>query len=109
NKVIKIYIIKSITKDYVLYCYQCSLIKPDRCHHCSSCGYCVVKYDHHCPWINKCVSFNNYKYFMLYLIYSCILLAWFVISLFFKFIINYFNIFLYYKKKSKKKKVLKVI
>ncbi|VDN01689.1 unnamed protein product [Thelazia callipaeda] len=58
------------------YCYQCSLIKPDRSHHCSSCGFCVVKYDHHCPWINKCVSFNNYKYFMLYLIYGCILLAW---------------------------------
>ncbi|OZC08312.1 hypothetical protein X798_04663 [Onchocerca flexuosa] len=58
------------------YCYQCSLIKPDRSHHCSSCGFCVVKYDHHCPWINKCISFNNYKYFMLYLIYGCILLAW---------------------------------
>lgn len=58
------------------YCYQCSLIKPDRSHHCSSCGFCVVKYDHHCPWINKCISFSNYKYFMLYLIYSCFLLAW---------------------------------
>ncbi|VDK81257.1 unnamed protein product, partial [Gongylonema pulchrum] len=57
------------TKHCYRYCYQCSLIKPDRSHHCSSCGFCVVKYDHHCPWINKCVSFNNYKYFMLYLIY----------------------------------------
>ncbi|TKR75912.1 hypothetical protein L596_017135 [Steinernema carpocapsae] len=55
------------------YCYMCSLIKPDRAHHCMSCGFCVVKYDHHCPWINKCVSHRNYKYFLLYLIYGMII------------------------------------
>ncbi|VDK66445.1 unnamed protein product [Anisakis simplex] len=62
------------------YCYMCGLIKPDRCHHCMSCGACVVKYDHHCPWINKCVSYANYKFFVLYLFYSCVLIAWCVLT-----------------------------
>ncbi|KAI6206544.1 hypothetical protein M3Y94_00924300 [Aphelenchoides besseyi] len=58
------------------YCYQCSLLKPDRSHHCSSCGFCVVRFDHHCPWINKCVSHSNYKFFMLYIAYEVGLIVW---------------------------------
>ncbi|KAK0407662.1 hypothetical protein QR680_003519 [Steinernema hermaphroditum] len=63
------------------YCYMCKLIKPDRAHHCMSCGFCVVKYDHHCPWINKCVSHRNYKYFVLYLIYGMIIIVWSVLTM----------------------------
>jgi len=57
------------------YCYQCCHLKPDRSHHCSSCGKCVVKFDHHCPLINKCISHGNYKFFLLYLSYMCLILA----------------------------------
>ena len=67
-------------KQRLRYCYQCSLIKPDRAHHCSSCGFCVVKFDHHCPWINKCVSHRNYKYFMLYLFYGVIFMIFDLIT-----------------------------
>jgi hypothetical protein len=51
----------------IRYCFTCKCIKPDRAHHCSVCGQCVLRYDHHCPWTNSCVSFVNYKFFILFL------------------------------------------
>ncbi|XP_063914910.1 palmitoyltransferase ZDHHC15B isoform X2 [Zophobas morio] len=60
------------------FCDKCKIIKPDRTHHCSVCGECVLKMDHHCPWINNCVSFTNYKFFLLFLGYAlcyCIYVA----------------------------------
>ncbi|KAK6754511.1 hypothetical protein RB195_013486 [Necator americanus] len=62
------------------YCYICRTLKPDRSHHCSSCGRCVVKFDHHCPWINQCVNHANYKPFLLYIFYSTVTVAWFVVT-----------------------------
>ncbi|KAK0415806.1 hypothetical protein QR680_012129 [Steinernema hermaphroditum] len=52
------------------YCVKCSCVKPDRAHHCSVCGQCVLKFDHHCPWVNTCVNFYNYKFFILFLGYG---------------------------------------
>lgn len=69
-------------------CEKCNLIKPDRCHHCSICGRCVLRMDHHCPWINNCVSFTNYKFFVLFLGYTfalCIFVASTTFPYFLKF------------------------
>ncbi|XP_017776348.1 PREDICTED: probable palmitoyltransferase ZDHHC20 [Nicrophorus vespilloides] len=54
------------------YCTECKLLKPDRTHHCSTCDACVIKMDHHCPWINNCVGFTNYKYFIILVMYAMI-------------------------------------
>ncbi|XP_076333598.1 palmitoyltransferase ZDHHC20-B-like [Tachypleus tridentatus] len=56
----------------IRFCDKCHHIKPDRAHHCSVCGVCVLKMDHHCPWVNNCVSFSNYKFFILFLGYALI-------------------------------------
>lgn len=72
----------------IRYCEKCNLIKPDRCHHCSICGVCVLRMDHHCPWINNCVSFTNYKFFVLFLGYTfalCIFVAGTTFPYFLKF------------------------
>uniref|UniRef100_A0A913HF06 Palmitoyltransferase n=1 Tax=Strongyloides stercoralis TaxID=6248 RepID=A0A913HF06_STRER len=55
------------------YCHQCAMVKPDRAHHCSICKKCILKFDHHCPWVNNCVMYSNYKYFMQFLGYGVVL------------------------------------
>ena len=59
--------------DFHQACNKCGLLRPPRTHHCSVCQKCVLKMDHHCPWLNGCVGFMNYRYFVTFLIWvTCV-------------------------------------
>lgn len=62
--------VKIIFKWYKIYNW-----KPDRAHHCRKCKRCIRKMDHHCDFLGCCIGYNNYKSFMLTLIYLTALLV----------------------------------
>lgn len=49
-------------------CDTCRLPRPARAKHCSVCGHCVALFDHHCLWVNNCIGYRNYPWFMVYLV-----------------------------------------
>lgn len=61
-------------------------MKPHRSYHCSTCERDIVYMDRHCFWFNNCIGINNYRYFLAFIFYICLimplLLFPFVISLF---------------------------
>ncbi|ONM36501.1 putative protein S-acyltransferase 16 [Zea mays] len=54
------------------YCQKCSHYKPPRAHHCRACKRCVLRMVHHCIWINNCVGHENYKIFLVFVMYAVI-------------------------------------
>lgn len=60
------------------WCKKCAAPKPLRAHHCKHCKTCIPKMDHHCPWTANCVSLQTFPYFLRFLLYTNLALAYLV-------------------------------
>lgn len=52
----------------VKYCITCHIWRTPRMSHCHHCHSCVYVHDHHCVFLNNCVGFRNYRYFLWFLL-----------------------------------------
>jgi len=72
------------------FCKRCERWKPERSHHCSVMGRCVLKMDHYCIWVVNCVGLLNYKFFLLFLVYT-LLASLMAVCVLAKPVIDFFN------------------
>lgn len=69
-------------------CNICQTYKPPRCHHCSRCNKCYLKMDHHCIFLDTCIGFHNYKFFIQFMAINVIMIIFIVTIVSIDFSIN---------------------
>lgn len=49
---------------YEFYCNKCDTNVKEFSKHCGKCQRCTDRFDHHCVWLNNCIGYNNYHWFI---------------------------------------------
>ena len=62
-------------------CRRSGLYKPARSHFCSVTRRLTLNMDHFCPWVVNTVGFYNRKFFLLFLFYACVTIAYSVLCI----------------------------
>eukprot|EP00754_Rhynchopus_humris_P041519 Rhum_TRINITY_DN25076_c0_g1::Rhum_TRINITY_DN25076_c0_g1_i1::g.181107::m.181107/K20028/ZDHHC2_15_20; palmitoyltransferase ZDHHC2/15/20 len=62
-------------------CRKCNMYKPPRSHYDSATQRLVLNMDHYCPWVANTVGYFNRKFFILFVLYTCISSLYVVITL----------------------------
>jgi len=62
-------------------CRKSGLYKPERSHYCSVTRRLTLNMDHFCPWVTNTVGFYNRKFFLLFVFYLIVLLAYTLLTL----------------------------
>ena len=73
-------------------CKSCKILRPETSHHCSDCHFCILDEVNHCPWFNNCVGLFNKKTYLLFCLYSIILVAYTFLIYFYYNLCKNFNI-----------------
>lgn len=65
---------------YRQWCSTCQRIKPDRAHHSGQKGRCIPKMDHYCAWMFAVLGLRNFRFFLQFLTYVCILCLYIILT-----------------------------
>lgn len=58
------------------FCSACETTAPPRSWHCDVCNTCILRRDHHCLFTGCCIGLENYRYFFIFIFYTCIALIY---------------------------------
>lgn len=57
-------------------CTTCKKTKPARSKHCRSCNICISMSDHHCVFLNRCIGYNNIRWFLFFVSSNSLMLGY---------------------------------
>lgn len=58
------------------YCETCKIVRPAKASHCRECDQCVKNFDHHCYFVANCIGERNWGNFILFLVFSSLLIVY---------------------------------
>lgn len=52
-----------------MYSFFSEQYAPPRAHHCFTCNKCILKRHNHCLFLGKCIGHNNFRFYLMFLVY----------------------------------------